>query len=505
MVSNLIMVLGGSLVLSTAPVYAEPVLQVTPESLDFEEVEAYSTTVKTEQVTISNCGDGVLCWGVAANDGWLSVEGDTSGMIDLPNGDSKYTQVSLGACGLCAAILFPDDITGEHEGTFTVYHYDYDDSGTDPICTTDVVENVIVAASMMISEYNVLEASPDEINFGEVSDKDKFEITNAGEGNMEWEASVSEGVSWLTIEGGSGDSGIIVSGSTKTVSVEVDRSSIEGCAGEYYTFIKVISPNAMPDEVTINVTMETKIIPPDPSSPTPDDGAVNQSLYTTLKWQEGASRENVGGIVYFDVYFSTDQALVDSNSPSMLVCDDTEVPYCDPNKGGGALDAYTTYYWKVNAADECQDNTISSDVWSFTTGAEPEPTCPLSLLLPLNNSELTTLRRFRDEVLAKSFEGERYVDLYYSPHAIEALLILLFNPELRVCAGRIVEESLPAIQSLLRGERVSVDSEIRADIELFLEEFGKDASPDLKRAMGIIRKDIAARGVFKGFGFSAAQ
>lgn len=497
------MILWGLLVFSTSLVYAgvEGEMQVLPESLDFGEVEAYSTTVVTKQITISNCGtpDSILCWGVTANDCWLTVEDDTGGMIDLPNGDNRYVQVSLGACGLCV------DEVDIYKGTFTVLQYAHDDSGTDIVCTTNEIDRVNILATMNIPEFNVLEVDPDELDFGTVSEELTFDVINAGEGEMEWEAVVSEDNAWLTIEGGSCTSGTVCTGLSDTVTLEVDRSKVEGCADEFNASVKVTSTNATPEEAIVNIIMERVIEPPHPTSPTPVDGATDQSLYSTLKWLEGESQGDVGGIVYFDVYFSTNQTSVESDSPSVLVCEDLETPYCDPSEGGGQLDENTTYYWKVSATDECQDNTVTSDLWSFTTGSAEEPACPVTLLLPLNDSEVTLLRRFRDEVLAKSFDGERYVDLYYSPHAIEALLILLFNPELRMCADMIVTKSLPAIQSLLRVETALIDSETRADIELFLEEFEKDASPDLKRAIGIIKKDIAAGDVFKGFGFSVRQ
>jgi hypothetical protein len=421
-------------------------------------------------------------------------------MINLPDGDSRYVDESLGACSLCV------DEVGIYEGTFTVLQYSHDDSGTDIVCTTNEIDRETIAATMSIPELNILEVDPEELNFGTVANELTFNVKNVGEGEMEWEASLSADVTWLTIEGGSSASGTVGTGLSEAVTLGVDRSKVdEGCVSEFSTSVSITSTNASPDEASVSVTMERMIVPPSPNTPTPSDGSIDQDLYATLKWQEGESQGDAGGAIYFDVYFSTNQALVESDGPSVIVCDDTEVSYCDPSKGAGQLDANTTYYWKVKAADNCQDNTIDSDVWSFTTGSAVESTCPASLILPLNNKEATALRGFRDEVLAKSLDGEKYINLYYSHHAIEALLILLFNPELRMCADRIVKESLPAIQSLLRREEAFVGPEIRADIELFLEEFGKDASPDLKRVISIIKKDIETGDLFEDLGFSAVR
>ena len=489
----------GLLVFSAFHVYAQPVLQVKPESVDFGEVEPYSTTIATEQITISNCGtsDSVLCWGIRANDTWLTIEGETRGEINLPNGDPKYVTATVGACGLCV------DEVGIYEGSFTVFQYNF--NGVDCTDAEDPdADTVDITATMTISEYNILEIVPDELNFGTVSSELTFDIKNTGEGEMEWEAQVSEGADWLTIEGGTSANGTAIGGSSDTVTLTVDRSKVEGCVNEHSTTVKVTSTNATPDQATVSVTMEKVIEPPLPSSPTPADGSTDQSLYSTIKWQEGSSQGDVGGIVYSDVYFSTNQTSVESDSPSLLVCSDLEVPYCDPSMGGGQLEPDTTYYWRVKAVDECENNTVYGDTWSFTTELAENP-CLVSTALQLDNNEVNTLRGFRDEVLTKNLKGERYVNLYYSPQAIEALFILFFNPELRVCMNRIVKESIPAIQSLLKGETALVDFEIIEEMEVFLEEFEKEASPNLKKIIGIIRRDIKTGDLFKEFGFSILE
>ena len=484
----------GLLVFSTFHVYAQPVLQVKPESIDFGEVEPYSTTESTEQITISNCGDDVLCWGLIADDNWLTVE-DGSGMIDLTSG-KRYYDASVNACGLCV------DEVGIYEGSFTAFQYNY--NGVE--CTAAKIEgtDIVITATMTISEYNILEIVPDELNFGEVLDELTIDITNTGEGEMEWEAQVSEGADWLTIEGGTSANGIAIGGSSDTVTLTVDRSKVEGCVNEHSTTVKVTSTNATPDQVTVSVTMEKVIEPPLPSSPAPADGSTDQSLYSTLKWQEGSSQGDVGGIVYSDVYFSTNQASVESDSPSVLVCSDLEVPYCDPSMGGGKLEPDTTYYWRVKAVDKCENNTVYSDTWSFTIGPAENP-CLVSAALQLDNNEVNTLRGFRDEVLTKNLKGERYVNLYYSPQAIEALFILFFNPELKVCMNKVVKESIPAIQSLLKGEKALVDFEIIEEIEVFLEEFEKEASPNLRKIIDTIRRDIKKGDLFEEFGFSILE
>jgi len=514
------MVLLGLLVFSVCPLFAaDPVakLQVLPQSIDFGEVEAYSTEVATEDIIISNCGDpdSVLCWGITSNDCWICVVGDTiQGEINLPDGDERYEYVTMCASGLCIDEVEHEGIVGLYEGAFRVHQYDYDYSATEPECKWGVVdpdadpEFIEIEATMTISEFNVLEVytddpdNPHKLDFGTDDDEKELYIKNAGEGEMEWEAVVSEDIGWLTVEDGTSTSDTNITGEVKEVTVEVDRSKVEGCAEDHIASIMVSSTNALPDEVTVSVFMQRDIQPPQPSSPTPADGSAEQSLYTTLKWEVGG--EDIGGIFYFDVYFSDNQTLVDNCSPSVLACEELEDAYCEPSKREWPLYVNTTYYWKVRAVDECEGNTVDSETWNFTTGSQPDR-CLASMVLQLNDEERNLLRRFRDEVLVRSLDGERYINLYYSPYAIEAFFILLFNPELRVCANRIVKESLSAIQSMLRGGRALIDAEIIADVELFLEEFGKEASPGLKKAISIIKRDIAIGDLFKDFGFSVIK
>ncbi|MBW1824208.1 MAG: hypothetical protein JRI87_06545, partial [Deltaproteobacteria bacterium] len=240
------------------------------------------------------------------------------------------------------------DEAGIHDGEFYVYQYDYDYSASpEPACTSTVVDSVgPIEATMILPEFNVLEASPEGLDFGENIEEMALSITNAGEGEMEWEATlvIAEGVTWLTIDGETGTSGTTGSAETDTITVRVDRSALEGCTYEYSASIKIIATNALPGEVTVFVTMNKNIIPQIPKMPTPVDGAADQSLYSTLSWKEGETSETAEGIAKYDVYFSSNQAFVESNNPSVLICDDIAVPYCDPSGGGGQLNENTTYY-----------------------------------------------------------------------------------------------------------------------------------------------------------------
>jgi len=338
-------------------------------------------------------------------------------------------------------------------------------------------------------------------------DEDTFLIKNNGHGDMAWQATVPASVDWFTIDGDTTASGTIVSGGSETIKVRIDRSRQEGCAENYSASIKITSPNASPSESAVTVTMQRGVQPLQPSYPTPANGTIGQSLYSTLKWWEAESQDDVGGIVHAGVYFSPDRSLVEHESFSVLICDNLTVPYCDPNRGGSQLSPTTTYYWKVRAVDECTGGPpVYSDIWSFTTtGAVPGVPCFTSLALPLNTSEMDMLRRLRDEVLTASPQGRRLIDSYYSPHAFEALSIAFFNPELRIRAYSLVKELLPVIQSRLRGVPAQISSSTVIHGDQVLSLFAREASPSLKRVIETIREALVSGSLLETCGFTGAK
>jgi hypothetical protein len=485
--------------------HAQPRLQVIPETVDFGEVEPYSPKIKVQKITISNCGDGVLCWDVDPDNDWLSVEGTASGMIDLPGGDQKYVQVSLGACGLCIVPQLQNegrDPVGIHAGTFIVRQYAYDEltESCDPELVLDELE---VNATMTIAEYNILRVEPNELDFGSSVDEETFLVKNNGQGDMAWQATVPASVDWFTINGSGSASGTLASGESEAIRVRIDRSKQEGCTESFSGSVKITSANASPAESAVTVSLQRDMQPPYPNNPTPEDGASDQSLSSTLKWWEGESQEQVDGMVSQGVYFSSDRSLVENESFSALVCDTLTVPYCDPNRGGGQLSPNTTYYWKVRAVDACNEGPpVYSDVWSFTTGAAMPPIpCFTSRALPLNGAELNELRRVRDEVLAVTPEGRQLIDLYYSPHAVEALVIAFCNPRVRVAAHLLVKEVLPVMQTRLRGKKAVIAGGTIEHAAALLALFAREASPEFKTIIEELREDLMAGSLMEKLGF----
>jgi hypothetical protein len=114
-----------------------------------------------------------------------------------------------------------------------------------------------------------------------------------------------------------------------------------------------VPPDATSQDFEINTP------PYMPTSPTPADGAVDQSIDINLGWIGG---DPDGDAVTYDVYFEAD-----NSTPDVLVCDDVTSASCDP----GPLSYSTQYYWQVIARDE-HGATAAGSVWDFAT--EPVPT-----------------------------------------------------------------------------------------------------------------------------------
>jgi formylglycine-generating enzyme required for sulfatase activity len=99
---------------------------------------------------------------------------------------------------------------------------------------------------------------------------------------------------------------------------------------------------------------ETNNPPSQPSNPSPADGAINQSIETTLGWTGG---DPDGDTVTYDVYFEAGDS-----TPDVLVSNDQTGATYDQ----GALSYGTQYYWQVVATDE-HGATTSGPIWNFIT------------------------------------------------------------------------------------------------------------------------------------------
>jgi hypothetical protein len=102
-----------------------------------------------------------------------------------------------------------------------------------------------------------------------------------------------------------------------------------------------------------------------PNSPSPEDGAMDQSVDVELAWSGGDP--DAGDTVTYDVYLEAGDT-----TPDVLVCDDVATPACDP----GTLASGASYYWYVVARDDHGAST-TGPTWRFATEASPSPVGPL--------------------------------------------------------------------------------------------------------------------------------
>lgn len=100
-------------------------------------------------------------------------------------------------------------------------------------------------------------------------------------------------------------------------------------------------------------------VPFKPVNPVPADEAGNQSINTTINWEDG------GLATSYDVYFGTNP------TPSDLLSTQTTTAY-DP---GNLLNS-TTYYWRIDSKNDA--GTTPGDVWQFSTSDSPPPFKPVN-------------------------------------------------------------------------------------------------------------------------------
>jgi hypothetical protein len=422
-----------------------PILEVDVTVLDFGE----SDTSKTFVVT--NGGEGTLEWSLSEAEDWLSTD-IASGMLETGLSETVTVEVDRTLSG------GPGLITG----LITV-------SALDMTETVDV--------SMVVPEEPMLMVNPLSLNFGAEEVVKQLSIANSGWSTLEWTAGTEAEWIGLDLASGSTEPGMV-----DVVSVNVDRSVVEGLGDS--SDVLAISSNGGDSSVPIEMTKQNH--PPEvPNSSQPPDGSTNQSLYTTLSCQGNDVDSEDGDELTYDIYFSTQEMLVNLQDRSVLVCSDMQVCYCDPGTGNVGND--TTYYWKVVAKDSYGEETPSA-VWSFSTEASVNFACPAATL-GLGSNHYTSLRRLRDEILIHDRVGRDYIATYYR-HAWELFILFLFQPELRT-EGRILAEHLYSVsESLLENGEASLKPKLLKRIISFLTKISEYTTPELQAAIRDIKADL---------------
>jgi len=412
---------------SVAATTSPPVLEIDVTALDFGETET------SKSFNITNSGSDTLIWSLSEDEEWITVD-ITTGSLEA--GISKTVTVEVDRSKVFTF--------GEFDAIITV-----SSNGGD----------AEIEVTMTVSEQPSLEVIPSSLDFG-----------------SDWVITTQE--AWITVDQ---ESGSTSESEADTVYIIVDRSEVTEL-GSYSDELSVTSDGG---DAIVSVAMERINHPPDvPIFISPVDGATDQSIYTTLKCQGGDLDTKDGDTVAYDIYFSTNESLVDVEDISVLTCSNMLVCYCEP--GLNNLERNTTYYWKVIAKDSYGEITPSS-VWKFTTEGMSN-LCP-TFALELDSKEQHLLRELRDRVLAKDKDGRDYIKLYYR-YSWELLVILFINDELRVKSMQVFRELLPAIKSLIVGDEIILDKEMLEELREIIEKVALYASPQFKEVLKSIQFDI---------------
>ena len=131
---------------------------------------------------------------------------------------------------------------------------------------------------------------------------------------------------------------------------------------EYFWKIVAHDDHSNTTEGTVwSFTTIINLAPEAPSTPSPEDGVVNQSIDVDLSW---TCTDPEGDPLTYDIYFGKEA------TPPQVVTGQTETTY-DP----GTLESYIEYFWKIVAHDD-HSNTTEGTVWSFNTEAQRCPGIP---------------------------------------------------------------------------------------------------------------------------------
>jgi len=140
--------------------------------------------------------------------------------------------------------------------------------------------------------------------------------------------------------------------------------------------------------------------------------------------------------------------------------------------------------WFTATGTDSQGNTSE-----FSAGIG---TCPIQTAVQGTIGEATTLatlRRFRDDVLARSGSGRRYVRLFYR-HAWEGTRLLAQHRTLRMQTRAVMQRLLPTLRAAMTGQEVHPDSDDVRAIEDVMDALAAKSSPAVQTTIRQIQADL---------------
>jgi len=202
-----------------------PKLEVTPMTFDFSSTVGGSNPAP-QILEISNEGAGTLTWEAGEDCGWLEVDPNSG----TSTGEVDYVNVTADISGLGGG-TYNSQITVTGTGA---------DNSPQVVDVELVVLVPIIEVSSTSFEFSGFEGGSNPV-------EQTLSISNAGEGNLQWE--ISEECGWLTAEPNTGT----CTGEVDDVTLSVDISGL--VAGEYSCELTVSDPYAFNNPVTVDVNL----------------------------------------------------------------------------------------------------------------------------------------------------------------------------------------------------------------------------------------------------------
>jgi beta-propeller repeat-containing protein/IPT/TIG domain-containing protein len=128
---------------------------------------------------------------------------------------------------------------------------------------------------------------------------------------------------------------------------------------------------------------------------------------------------------------------------------------------------------------------VPSDCFLRTLCAYFPSTCPGTGPM----TTIATALRFRDDVLATSPRGQRYIELYYR-FSKEAVGSLMLNPMLILRSQEILQRYKPVLESMIKGQHVTLTYNDIEEIESFLDSLAQKGSPELRESLKGLSQDL---------------
>ncbi len=247
-----------------------PQIGVSPTSLTFNAVEAGANPA-SQNIQISNSGDGTLNYSLTVDAGWLSVNPTTGSST----GGTNTHAVSV-------------DISGLGKGTY---------NGTITITDTNASNNpqtVSVTLTISAQPPPVISVSPTSLTFngnqgGSNPSSQNIQISNSGQQTLNY--TISDDAAWLSVNPTSGSS----TGAANTHAVSVDISGLS--AGTHNGTITITDSNASNSPQTVAVTLNIAALPEISVTPTSltfnaTEGQSNPSSQSIGIWNSGEQTLN---------------------------------------------------------------------------------------------------------------------------------------------------------------------------------------------------------------------